>query len=159
MGYPQHCCGQGTVSNVTPKPTDCTNCLFIPNFTYANDPNALPCGVTAPVATLDLKALPGAQLDVCTGTIDWQIVDYDATAFFSISITDGVISFQINSGVDIRVVQDVLVRAACDDPALSVIACIGILPYDACSNANCGPAERCDPCDGLCAPISDIEVS
>lgn len=155
MAYPCGC----TPSVIDNPPCSSGTCLKVPNLTISEPTSVLPCGGSGFV---DIGTL--STLTACSGSIVWQLLSYDTTAFASASIDSaGVLTFQTNATVGVAVVgkyYEFVIVVMCSNSLLSVQRVIRVPIRNACRTQVCDGNFHCNPCNGGCvADTVDIEIS
>lgn len=132
------------------------DCLRVASFPVDPETSVLPCNHTG---TVDIAA--ESDLSICTGTLVWELISWDTTAFSGVTISDaGVITFTSTSAAEVRKYYEFVGRVFCTGTLLSQFFTILVPIKDGCYGKVCPSGQVCDPCSPTqCIASPDVELS
>ncbi|MDG1314753.1 MAG: hypothetical protein P8P29_04410 [Flavobacteriaceae bacterium] len=139
--------GSGTPAQSPCPSTECgEDCLVVASPVVPPLEGVGPCGKTA---TLDLTAFN--TYTACTGSIVHKLLEYDTTAFTSVSISStGELVYVTSSVAQANSYYDIAYKVVCTTSAIGGFGIVRVGIKDVCNVIVCSEGQNCDPCTETC---------
>ena len=150
-------CTPGTMSNgsvIPPSPCG-TNCLYNPDLIVMCSDSIAP----GQAGATDISTEHNGDT-FCTGTLTYQLYSWDMEFFSAVTLTGNTLNYTLATTAPPGSYGHITTILSCDGDQLnSAQSLVQICAKNLCEGVVCIAGEVCDPLDGDCKPISDIEVS
>lgn len=139
-------CWCKTTTYYKPK-KDCEDELRLRDIVTINEASPVPCG-----QGFSIDLLEHSDFTICDGVpLSLTIIDYDETAFNSLSINDGILTGNTESiAFDTKPFYKIVIKGTCG--IYGDYMTIRVRFNDPCIGVDC-PGQNCDIC-GNCIPIN-----